>query len=243
MKLLAALTLASLAALGACALPAVSDEAAPTGLAEADAAPKPGRFAALAAEELEGRALRSGWKVLGTRVATEAGRTSLDLELDDGRSFAYVALIDLGADADGRSHAARMGERAGVSVHVEGAGAPRADALLGRVLSEVEVDRLDRESLARAVAATGWSGGEVSTFERDGVGVVYLTASRGDASVQVELVQLGRAIEDGRVAVDGDRYLNVFVCRDCSGRERGTIHEAWQRGKARRLLAELTGGV
>ncbi len=236
---------AVLACVAGCSLPPAPPEPEKKAEAsdEAEAAAKPGKFADTKLGDLEARAKKAGWKVLSASSDKLAGAEHMDLELDNGKHFAYVSVVDLGVEESGAKHAAKMGKGAGITVELESLDDKplKADALLSQVLAKTDVDALSRDALAGALKQLSWKIESTESFSEDGVTWSTIIAEKGvESSLIVNLYEFKEAAKDGRLAIDGDRLMNVFVCKDCVDRKEGTFAEAWQKSRAEVLLGKLT---
>jgi hypothetical protein len=234
--LLAAL-LACKASSGGSPTPAASASA---GGSEAnDEAAPVGKFATFSLKDFEARAQKARWKVLSSHEVKLDGSDRFALELDDSKHYAYVTVIDLGAESTARSHAARMGQTSGIVVEVDGE-TLAAKSLLEAILAKKPVDNLSRDAIKEILVGMKWEVASSDTDSEDGVSETNLDASKGEDSITVVYWDFSRAQREGRAAVDGDRIINVFVCKDCTQRKTGAVAQAWQNAKAKRLLGKLT---
>ncbi|GMV16891.1 MAG: hypothetical protein AMXMBFR56_51150 [Polyangiaceae bacterium] len=198
-----------------------------------------GKFGSFTLKDIETRAKKAGWKVLSSHEDKTFDCDQYDLELEDPKHYAYVTVIDLGAEVTAKKHAGKMGKTAGLALEVEDSPTP-GKQLLADIEAKKPIDELDRDSLKEVLKGMGWKISDSSADSEDGVTATTIGAEKGEASLSLFHWNFAKAAKDGRVAVDGDRFMNVFVCKDCTQRKVGTFAEAWQTSKAKRLLGKLT---
>lgn len=198
-----------------------------------------GKFGGFSLKDLESRAKKAGWKVLSSHEDRTFDCDQYDLELEDPKHYAYVTVIDLGEDVAAKKHAGKMGKTSGLAIELDDSPTP-GKKLLAEIEAKKPIDELDRDGLKEVLAGLGWKVSEASAESEDGVTATTIGAEKGEASLSLLHWDFSKAVKDGRVAVDGDRFMNVFVCKDCTQRKVGAFAEAWQTAKAKRLLGKLT---
>jgi hypothetical protein len=112
--------------------------------------------------------------------------------------------------------------------------------VLAKILAKTAVDEATRDSVSSALKSLGYKIASTDSSEEDGVTTSFLAAESAAASVTVVSFDWRTAKQDGRIALDGARMINVQVCKDCTARTKKTLSQAWQNAKARVLLGKLT---
>jgi hypothetical protein len=203
-----------------------------------------GKFATATLADFEGRAKKKGWKVLTSSSNNDDGFGTMDLELEDSSHYAYVTVIDLAEAAKKpATMAAKMGADRAVLLQLdeENKKAKPADQL-DKLLAKSPLDAATRDTVTKALAELGWKVGATDSTSEDGLATHTIAAENkeGDSAIDVMLFDFSAAKKDGRVAVDGMRIINVFVCKDCTERKTKFTSAVWQNTKARGLLGKLT---
>jgi hypothetical protein len=208
--------------------------------AESEADEPIGKLAGLTAKDIETRAKKAGYQTKTTDDGKSDGLTMYSFELESDDNYAYVTLVDLGTDA--KSHATKMGETGGIAVHFDEPPDKKItpDKLLADILAKKSLGELDKHSLKAALTDLKWTVNDASSDSEDGVTTTSISAESGDSSVLVEHFDVKKAKDEGRLVIEGNRFLNVFVCEDCTKRKEGLLTDMANRRKARKLLAKLT---
>jgi hypothetical protein len=232
-----------LAALLACKSGSPSSPAADAGAASSEEREREvpvGKLGNVTASQLEARAKKAGYELESSNEDQDSGAVVSILELESEEYYAYVTLVDLGSDTS-RKHASRMGENAGLAVHFDDApDGVTAAKLCDEIVAKKPLGELSRGALKQVLGGLGWDVSSSSSDSEDGVVTSSLVADRADDQVSVVLFDFKAARREGRLVVDGKRFLNVFVCHDCTKRKEGVLADLGHRRRARKLLAKLT---
>jgi hypothetical protein len=200
-----------------------------------------GPFADAKLTDFEARAKKAGWKVVTSSSEDTEGTTLMALELEDSSHFAYVTVVDL---AGVKSAAAKVDKGAAVVLQADPESKDKPAALLDQLLAKAPLDKLDREALGKGLGELGYKVGSTSSDSEDGLTTSVLTATKGGdedgSEIDVTLYDYREALKEGRIAVDKQRIMNVFVCEDCTKRNTKILSQAWQNAKAKVLLGKLT---
>lgn len=203
-----------------------------------------GKFATSSLADFEGRVKKSGWKVLASSSSNDDGLGLMDMELEDSSHYAYVTVIDLAEAAKKpATMAAKMGSDRGVLLRLDTEDKKmKAGDHLEKLLAKSPVDTMTRDTATKAIGELGWKVGATDSTSEDGVTTVSVAGESkdGESVLDFMLFDFSAAKKDGRVAVDGMRIMNVFVCKDCTERKTKIMSQAWQNAKARVLLGKLT---
>lgn len=207
---------------------------------ESEAEEPIGKLAGITPADLEARSKKAGYEPKSSDDDKDSGMLSYSLELESDDNYAYVTLVDLGADS--KSHAVKMGETSGIAVHFDEAPEKKltAEKLLGDVLAKKSLPELDKNTLKETLKAQGWDVSSSASDSEDGVTTTSVVADKGDDQVLVTHFDVKKAKGDGRLVLEGNRFLNVFVCQDCTKRKEGLLTDMSNRRRARKLLAKLT---
>lgn len=199
-----------------------------------------GKLGGATAAELEARATKLGYSLKSKDEDDDLGVEVSTLELEHDEHFAYVTLVDLGK-AGGKSHASELGREVGLVVHFDIA-PERANAarILEQVIAKKPLDELSRDALREPLGTLGWKQDSSTSDTEDGVVRTSISASKGDDDADLVLFDFRAAKREGRVAAEGNRFVNVFVCQDCTKRREGVLADMKHRRLARKLLATLT---
>lgn len=201
-----------------------------------------GKFAQATLADFEKRAKKAKWNVKSSSTSDNR----MDLELDDRSHYGYVVVIDVPPKVEkGQGTAlAKMSDTKaiGLMLDVDKDRKLKAEDVLASILTKSPLESATRESLSAALRELKWKVGDTSKEDDDGLVTVRIDASLADGSghLEVDLYEYAAAKKQGRIAIDGTRIMNVFVCRDCTKKEKRVTAEVWQTHKSRVLLGKLT---
>ena len=194
-----------------------------------------GGFSSASLTDLEARAKKAGWKVKSSGVDNQSSVAFTDLELDDGKHWAYVAMADLTS----KSGAVLVGDDQALRIEVDGdpdATMPKPAELLKKLEGLKGRDAIVAEAKKLGLKVLSSNSETV-----DGLTTTFLELENKRGSVAlVDLLDYAAAKKEGRIAIDGKRVLNVYVCEDCVKDRANVLSKAWQIAKARTLLAKLS---
>lgn len=208
--------------------------------AESEADEPIGKLAGISAADIEARAKKSSYTQKSSDEDKDSGMQVVSLEFESDDNFAYVTLVDLGKD--GKAHSVTMGETSGLCIHFDEAPEGKLDAaaLAKSLLDKHALSATKRDTLKEDLKALGWEVSSAASDSEDGVTSVDVVADKKDDQVLIRFFDFKPAKSEGRLAVDGNRFLNVFVCEDCTKRKEGVLTDISNRRKARKLLGKLT---
>jgi adenylylsulfate kinase-like enzyme len=148
--------------------------------------------------------------------------------------------VDLGQDETNR-HAIQLGDSAALVVHFDDTPSQlTAKKLRDEVLAAQPLDGLDRNTLKQALKKLGWDVSSASSDTEDGVTTTNVYADKGEHDVTLVAFDFRAAKREDRMAIGAGRFMNVFVCQDCTKRKEGLLADMTHRRRARKLLAKLT---
>jgi hypothetical protein len=196
-----------------------------------------GKITELTSGQVEARAKKAGYTQKSSDEDKDDGMSIQSFEFESDDNFAYVTLVDLGTDS--KKHASKVGDNGALVVQIE---AEKQDAqkLLESLLEKHALGDIKKDTLKSDLAGMKWDVTSSSSDSEDGVTTVSLVADRQDDDVVVTFFDFKSAKGEGRLVVEGSRFLNVFVCEDCTKRKEGVLTDMANRRKARKLLAKIT---
>lgn len=206
-----------------------------SGSAEAD---EPiGKIGSLTSADVEARAKKAGYTQKSSDEDKDDGMSIQSFELESDDNFAYVTLVDLGADS--KKHATKMGDNGALVIQTD-AEKPDAGKLLASLVEKHALADIKKDTLKADLESMKWKVTSSSSDSEDGVTTISVIAETEDDNVVVTFFDFKSAKSEGRLVVEGNRFLNVFVCEDCTKRKEGLLTDMANRRKARKLLAKLT---
>lgn len=196
-----------------------------------------GKIGTLTSAEVEARAKKAGYTQKSSDEDKDDGMSIQSFELESDDNFAYVTLVDLGVDS--KKHASKVGDNGALVVQID---AEKLDAskVLANIVEKHALADIKKDTLKADLAGLKWNVTSSSSDSEDGVTTISMIADRDDADVVVTFFDFKSAKGEGRLVVEGNRFLNVFVCEDCTKRKEGLLTDMSNRRKARKLLAKLT---
>lgn len=220
-----------------------SASAAQVGTEDEEKAVPTGKFADAKLADFEARAKRAGWRVLSSDASDLDGIKEMSLELDNKKYYAYVTVIDVSAAAKTPARfAVQMSATRALVLGVDSLDGIKAAEILPKLLAKSPMETATRDTLTDALKELGWVVSNMSTDTEDGLSTSTFDAEdkAGKSGIDGTLYDWSEAQKEKRVAVDGHRVMNVFVCQDCTARKTKFTSQVWQNLKAQRLLGKLT---
>jgi hypothetical protein len=235
-----AMTALLVAAPLACKLPDGPSKDKPEDDKEEQAGPATGSLTDVSLSDLEKRAKGAGWKVDRSGSHKDFGIEHFELDLDNGKYFAYVRLIDFAPPS--KKIATKVGDQAAVVVELVDGGEGKVEAkdVLEKLLAKVPLEKASRDSVKKGLEGLGLKVTRTDSSEEDGIVTTQIDCDddAADAAINVQIYDFSAAKKKGHLVLDGERLLNAAVCKDCTTRSKG-LGEAWQTSKAKGLVTKL----